>query len=149
MARGDLKTFSQYPYKAGLGSYNNSTDTFKLALLSDAYGDISADDATANLSAFNEVAAGGQYSAGGNALPGNTWSITGGVTKLDFTDFSMSKGQGNPVGVKTALIINSTSGSDAYHVIDLTTDGVTAIDVQNNDLNITLNANGTVNITVS
>ena len=149
MAQGQLKVFAYYPYQAGLGAYNNSTDTFKLALLTDAIGDIDENQVSPTLASFNEASGGGQYSAGGNALPGASWNFNAGVTNQDFTDFSMNKGQGNPTGVKTALIINSTAGNHAINVIDLTTDGTTAIDVQNNDLNIQFNADGTFEVTVA
>lgn len=149
MARGDLKTFSYYPYLAGLGTYNNSTDSFKLALLTDAYATVDADTVNPALASFTECAAGGNYTLGGNTLPGNAWAIASGVTSLDFTDFTMAKAAGNPTTGKTALIINSTAGGDAYHVIDLTTDGTTAIDLVNNDLNIAFNANGTFTVSVA
>lgn len=150
MALGDLKTFSYYPYLAGLGTYNNSTDTFKLALVTEAYSAVNADLANPALTSFTEVTAGGNYTVGGNALPGNAWAINAGVTSLDFTDFSMLKDAGNPTNAKTAIIINSTAGGDAYHAIDLTSDGgTTAPDLVNNDLNIAFNANGTFTVTVS
>ncbi len=149
MARGDLKTFDYYPYRAGLKNYNNSTDTFKLALLTTAYASVDKAQVDPDLSDWAEATAGGNYTAGGNALPGNTWTIAAGTSKLDFTDFTMAKHASNPANVKTALIINSTAGNHAYNAIDLTSDGTTAIDLVNNDLNITFNANGTMNVSVT
>jgi hypothetical protein len=152
MARGDLKTFDYYPYNAGLKLYNNSTDSFKYALLTDAYAAVLKTTVDPVLTSFTECAAGGNYTAGGNTLAGNSWTIgvvSAGVTGLDFTDISMLKLAGNPITAKTLLILNSTATNRAYHVIDLTSDGTTAVDLVNNDLSVTFNANGTVNITVT
>ena len=152
MARGDLKTFDYYPYNAGLKRYDNSTDTFKLAIITEAYASVLKAQVDLSLSTYTEVGAGGNYTAGGNALPGNAWTIgvvSPGVTALDFTDFSMLKAAGNPTTGRVALIINSTAANRCYHAIDLTIDGTTAVDLVNNDLTITFNANGTVNATVT
>jgi len=153
MARGDLKTFDYYPYNAGLKLYNNSTDSFKYAIVTDAYAAVLKTTVDPTLASFTEVAASGNYAAGGNALTVPTWTIgvvAAGVTGLDFTnDVSMLKAAGNPTTGKTVLIINSTAGNRCYHAIDLTADGTTAVDLVNNDLTITFNANGTVNATVT
>ena len=143
MAQGDLKTFDYYPFNAGKGTYNNVTDTFKYAFVTNAYSTVSKATVEPDLSSFTEVG------AGGNALPGNAWTIAAGVTKLDFTDISLTKQASSPTTAKTLLIINSTAGNDCYHAIQLgVLDGDT-IDLVNNDLTVTFSANGTVNITVT
>ena len=99
MARGDLKTFDYYPYNAGLKLYNNSTDSFKYAIVTDTYASVLKTTVDPVLTSFTEVGAGGNYSAGGNALAGVAWTIgvvSAGVTALDFTDVSMLKAAGNP-----------------------------------------------------
>ena len=152
MARGDLKTFDYYPYNAGLKLYNNSTDSFKYAIVTDAYAAVAVTTVDPVLTSFTEAAAGGNYTAGGNALAGVTWAIgtvAAGITSLDFTDISMTKLAGNPITGKTLLINNSTATNRCYHAIDLTIDGTTAVDLVNNDLTVTFNANGTVNIDVT
>ena len=152
MARGDLKTFDYYPYNAGLKLYNNSTDSFKYAIVTDTYASVLKTAVDPVLADFTDVGTGGNYTAGGNALAGVAWTIgvvAAGVTGLDFTDVSLSKAAGNPTTGKTLLILNSTATSRCYHAIDLTTDGTTAVDLVNNDLTVTFNANGTVNATVT
>ena len=149
MAQGDLKTFDYYPFNAGKGTYNNVTDTFKYAFVTDAYSAVSKATVEPDLSSFTEVGAGGNYSAGGNALTGNAWTIAAGVTKLDFTDISLTKLASSPTTAKTLLIINSTAGNDCYHAIQLGVLDGDAIDLVNNDLTVTFNAAGTVNITVT
>ncbi len=75
--------------------------------------------------------------------------VSAGVTALDFTDIALTKLASSPTTAKTMLINNSTAGNRSYHVIDLTSDGTTAIDLVNNDLAVAFAANGTVNITVT
>lgn len=149
MVQGDLKTFDYYPFKAGKKLYNNVTDTFKYAFITDAYSTVSKATVDPTLASFTEVAAGGNYTAGGNSLPGNAWTIAGGVSKLDFTDISLTKLASSPVTAKTLLIINSTATNDCYHAIQLGAADGDAIDLVNNDLTVTFNAAGTVNITVA
>jgi hypothetical protein len=149
MAQGSLKTFDYYPFKAGKKLYNNVTDAFKYALITDAYSTVSKATVDPTLASFTEVAAGGNYTAGGNALPGNAWTIAAGVSKLDFTDISLSKAASSPTTAKTLLIINSTATNDCYHAIQLGAADGDAIDLVNNDLTVTFNAAGTVNITVT
>lgn len=151
MPQGQLKTFDYYPYNAGLKLYNNSTDAFKYALLTDAFAAVPKTTVDPTLLSFTEVTAGGNYTAGGNSLPGNVWTIGtvgAGIVGLDFTDISLLKDPSNPTGAKVLLINNFTAGDRCYHAIDLTSDGTTAVDLVNNDLTVTFNANGTVNITV-
>lgn len=151
MAQGQLQTFDYYPYNAGLKLYNNSTDSFKYALITEAFSAVDKATVDPDLTDFTEVTAGGNYTAGGNSLPGNAWTIGtvgAGIVGLDFTDISLLKNASNPTGARVLLINNSTAGDKCYHAIDLTSDGTTAVDLVNNDLTVTFNANGTVNITV-
>ena len=149
MTQGDLKTFQYYPFKAGKKLYNNTTDVFKYALITDAYSTVSAATVDPTLASFTQVAAGGNYTAGGNALPGSAWTIDAGVSKLDFTDISLTKLAGSPATAKTLLIINSTATNDCYHAIQLGVADGDAVDLVNNDLAVTFNAAGTVNVTVT
>ena len=149
MSQGELKTFDYYPFNAGKKLYNNVTDTFKYAFITDAFSTVSKAEVEPDLSSFTEVGAGGNYSAGGNALAGNAWTIAAGITKLDFTDISLTKQASSPTTAKTLLIINSTAGSDCYHAIQLGVLDGDAVDLVNNDLTVTFNVNGTVNITVT
>lgn len=149
MALGDTKTFSYYAYLAGEGTYTNSTDVFKAALITDSYATVDANAANPALTSFTEATAGGNYTAGGLTITA-THSFSAGTTTLDFADFSMLKAAGNPTNAKSLLIINSTAGGDAYQVIDITSDGgTTAPNLVNNDLNVTINASGAITATVS
>ena len=149
MAQGSLKTFDYVAFNAGKGLYNHSTDTFKYALVTDAYSTVSKATVEPALASFTEVGAGGNYTAGGNALPGNAWTIAAGVSKLDFTDISLTKLAASPTTAKTLLIINSTVGIDCYTAVQLGVNDGDAIDLVNNDLIVTFNANGAYNVTVT
>lgn len=149
MAQGDLKTFDYYPFNAGKKLYDNVNDVFKYAFVTDAFSTVDKATVEPALASFTEVGAGGNYTAGGNALPGNAWTIAAGITKLDFTDISLTKQASSPTTAKTLLIINSTVGSDCYHAIQLGAADGDAVDLVNNDLTVTFNAAGTVNITVT
>jgi len=149
MAQGDLKTFNDYPFKAGKKQYDNVNDSFKYALITDTYASVDIDITDPVLTSFTESAGGGNYTSGGNALAGVAWTRASTITKLDFTDISLLKNASNPITAKVMLIDNFTAGDDCYFAIDLTSDGSTAIDLVNNDLTVTFNANGLVNITVT
>ena len=149
MTQGSLKTFQYYPFKAGKKLYNNTTDVFKYAFITDAYSTVNVATVDPTLASFTEVSSGGNYSAGGNALIGSAWTIAAGVSKLDFTDISLTKAASSPTTAKTLLIINSTATNDCYHAIQLGAADGDAIDLVNNDLTVTFNANGTVNATVT
>jgi hypothetical protein len=152
MAQGDLKTFDYYPFKAGKKLYDNVNDTFKYAFITDAYSTVSKALADPTLASFTEVAAGGNYTTGGNALPGNVWNIgvlSPGITNLDFTDISLTKLAGSPTTAKTMLIINSTATNDCYHAIQLGVNDGDAIDLVNNDLTVTFSPGGTLAVAVT
>tara|TARA_R110001632_G_scaffold83990_1_gene185533 strand:+ start:1946 stop:2398 length:453 start_codon:yes stop_codon:yes gene_type:complete len=149
MVQGSLKTFQYYPFKAGKKLYDNVNDVFKYAFVSDAYSTVNVATVDPTLSSFTEVGAGGNYTAGGNTLPGNAWTIAAGVSKLDFTDISLTKQASSPTTAKTLLIINSTATNDCYHAIQLGAADGDAIDLVNNDLTVTFDAAGTVNVTVT
>lgn len=149
MVQGSLKTFQYYPFKAGKKLYNNVTDVFKYAIITDAYSTVDVATIDPTLASFTEVAAGGNYTAGGNGLPGNAWTIAAGVSKLDFTDISLPKAVGSPTTGKTLLIINSTATNDCYHAIQLGAADGDAIDLVNDTLTVTFDPNGTVNVTVT
>ncbi len=72
------------------------------------------------------------------------------MSTLDYADLTtILKNASNPATIRTAVIVNDTSTSDdIYKVVDLTSDGSTAIDVINNDFDYAVNASGSVTGTV-
>ena len=152
MPQGTLATFDYYPFNAGKKLYDNVNDSFKYALITDAFSTVSKAAVDPDLADFTEAAAGGNYTSGGNALPGNAWTIGvvgAGITALDFTNISLLKNASNPITAKTLLINNSTATDKCYHKIQLGVNDGDAVDLVNNDLTVTFAADGTVNVTVT
>ena len=149
MAAGDSKLAQEYPLQAGEGAYTNSTDTFRIFFCSDTYAAIDATQAPFNLSDVTQVG-GGNFPIAGIVLTSVTWTRSGAISTLDYADLStIVKNASNPTTIRTAVIVNDTSTSDdIYKVVDLTTDGSTAIDVVTNDFDYTVNASGSVTGTV-
>ena len=149
MAAGDSKLAQEYPLQAGNGAYNNSSNTFRIFFCSDTYAAIDATQTPFNLSDVTQVG-GGNFPIAGIVLSSVTWTRSGAVSKLDYADLAtIIKNASNPAAIRTAVIVNDSSTSDdIYKVVDLTSDGSTAIDVINNDFDYAVNASGSVTGTV-
>lgn len=149
MAAGDSKLAQEYPLQAGTGAYNNTSDTFRIFFCSDTFAAIDATQTPFNLSDVTQVG-GGNFPIAGIVLTSVTWTRSGAVSTLDYADLAtILKDGSNPATIRTAVIVNDTSTSDdIYKVVDLTSDGSTAIDVINNDFDYAVNASGSVTGTV-
>lgn len=145
MAAGDSKLANEYVLQSGNGRYNNSTDTFRIFFCSDTYASIDANAAPFNLSNVTQVG-GGNFPIAGVVLTGVTWSRLGANSTLDFNDLAtIIKDTNNPSTIRTAVIVNDTSPSDdIYKAVDLTSDGITPIDVINKDFDYKVNASGSI-----
>ena len=150
MAAGDSKLAQEYPLQAGLGVYNNSTDTFRIFFCLDTFAAIDATQTPFNLSDVTQVG-GGNFPISGIVMTSVTWTRSGAVSKLDYADLAtIVKNASNPANIRTAVIVNDTStNDDIYKVIDLTADGSAAIDVTNNDFDYAVNAGGSMTGTVT
>lgn len=149
MAAGDSKLAQEYPLQAGNGAYNNSSDVFRIFFCSDTFAAIDATQTPFNLSDVTQVG-GGNFPVAGIVLSSVTWSRSGAVSALDYDNLTtIAKSASNPSTIRTAIIVNDTSTSDdVYKVVDLTSDGSTAIDVINNDFDYTVNSGGSITGTV-
>ena len=128
MARGQSKKFSAYEKNSGLGAFNNSTNTFSYALITDDFASVDANAATAVLADFDQVASAGNYVACAS-LTGVTWTQAGASNTLSANAITFAADPANPTGARCLLIYNNTSASDqALMVVDLTADGTTAVD---------------------
>ena len=98
----------------GKHDFDTSSDTYKLALYT---SQASIGASTENYTTSNEVAASGQYSAGGGALVNSGTSITAGVARVDFADLSFT---GVTITARGALIYNtsSTTTNSAVCILD-------------------------------
>ena len=148
MARGDSKKASAYQYNSGLGTYNNNTDVFKWSFVTDTYASINANATALALADVTEVASAGNYAAK-TTVANSAWSQTTDTSKLDGDDFTFAAHASNPITAKCLVIYNDTSTTDhIVTVIDLTTDGTTAVDTTQG-FTYTVNANGVMTTQVN
>ena len=98
--------------------FDTGGDVFKLALYTSA---ATLDSSTTVYTSTNEVAASGQYSAGGGALVNSGTSVVGVVAFCDFADLSFT---GVTLTARGALIYNTsaTVANAAVAVLDFSSD---------------------------
>ncbi len=159
MAQGTLALFDEFAESVGDGRIDLDTDTFKIAFVTLQVGgtpSIAKTDAvpcwgaggTTNLDT-SEVAAGGGYTAEGEALTSVTWSQTSGVATFDAADVTWtSSASGDPATIKTAVIYSDTAANkDCVGFIDMTADGTTAISLLSGDITVAFGAGGIFTLT--
>lgn len=95
---------------------NPGGNTFKIALYTSA---ATLGASTTAYSATNEVATGGNYTAGGNTLTSVTPTSSGTTAFTDFADTTWSAAT---ITARGALIYNSTSSNRAVVVLDFGAD---------------------------
>jgi hypothetical protein len=101
----------------GIHDLENGGDVFKLGLYT---SQATLSSATTSYTTSNEVAASGQYAAGGGVLQSQQVSLaTGGVAIADFADLSFT---GVTLTARGALIYNSTEAKKAVCVLDFGAD---------------------------
>jgi hypothetical protein len=147
MAAGDSKTFNDFALKLGEKAYDLSSDAFAISFIATAYGSIDEDATDPNITDYTPLSGGNFTTA--VTLTSVTWTRATGVCKFDFADLTtIDKNASNPATIKSALIKHTVSG-DLVKAIDLTADGgTTAIDVVNNDFDYSVNAGGSITVTV-
>ena len=101
----------------GIHDLESGGDVFKLGLYTSV---ATLSSATTSYTTSNEVAASGQYVAGGGVLQSQQVSLaTGGVAIADFADLSFT---GVTLTARGALIYNSTEAKKAVCVLDFGAD---------------------------
>ena len=101
----------------GIHDLESGGDVFKLGLYT---SQATLSSATTSYTTGNEVAASGQYAAGGGVLQSQQVSLaTGGVAIVDFADLSFT---GVTLTARGALIYNSTEANKAVCVLDFGAD---------------------------
>lgn len=101
----------------GIHDLESGGDTFKLALYTSS---ATLSSATTSYTTGNEVAASGQYAAGGGTLASQQVSLaSGGVAIVDFADLSFT---GVTLTARGALIYNTTEAKKAVCVLDFGAD---------------------------
>ena len=101
----------------GIHDLESGGDTFQLALYTSV---ATLSSATTSYTTSNEVAASGQYAAGGGVLQSQQVSLaTGGVAIVDFANLSFT---GVTLTARGALIYNTTEAKKAVCVLDFGAD---------------------------
>ena len=126
MAAGDITLFNEFKEDVGQKIHNLSSDTFKIALVTNAVTPAAGTSdprwgagGSTNLSTY-EVTPGGNYSAGGATLSSSTWSETAGTATFDASDVTIAQNASNPNNARWAIIYNDTSsGKEALAFVDL------------------------------
>ena len=101
----------------GKHDFDTSSDTYKLALYTSA---ATLGASTENYTTANEVAASGQYAAGGGTLVNQGVKVSSSVAITDFADLSFT---GVTLTARGALIYNTTTDGGSN-----TTDAVCVLD---------------------
>ena len=154
MAQGTLALFDEFAESIGDGRIDLDTDSFKIAFVTLQVGGTPTISKTTPVPTWgaggttnldtSEVAAGGGYTAEGEALASVTWGQTAGVATFDAANVTWtSSASGDPATIKTAVIYSVTStNNDCIGFIDMTADGTTAISLLAGDITITFGAGG-------
>lgn len=145
MAAGDLVVFNEARGFLIDGGFE-STDTLKCALVTSATAP-TASTASPTLSDFTEVAAGGNYTAGGTSLGdlGTAVTTSGGTATFDSsTNPSWAQHASNPTNARYAIVYNDTDAGDrAIAYVDLGA----VVDMTAGALTITWNPSGLFTVT--
>lgn len=126
MAAGDLVWFSQAKLDLLLKRHDLSSDTIKVALVTNVLTPTETDAAphfggtgTTNF-ATNECAAGGNYTSGGLTLASKTAALVGANAKFDADDVSILKHASNPTNGRWWIGYNDTDANKrALFFVDL------------------------------
>lgn len=126
MAAGDITFFRKFREDVLEKRHDHENDSFKVGLI-DSSDPPAATDAdprwgaggTTDLSA-TEVAAGGNYAAGGPAIANPTVTESGGVATFDGDNISIAQNASNPTDARYGIIYNDTdAGKRAVAFVDL------------------------------
>jgi len=101
------------------GLQNFSADTFKIALYTSS---ATLDANTTAYTTSNEVATGGNYTAGGNTLSVTTTPTNGGSGTTAFIDFADTTWSAATITARGALIYNNSKSNAAVAVLDFGSD---------------------------
>lgn len=145
MATGDVIFFDQYLKDVQDGVHNQSSDTIKLGIVTNATvpAVTTADPrwgagGTTNFSS-NEVTPGGNYSTGGPTIGTTAVTLSGGAAVFDGDDISITQNASNPSGAYWGIIYNDTAtGKNAIGYVELGG----PVDLSAGDFSIAWNASG-------
>jgi len=146
MAQGTAKYLRDFPFKMNKGDYAD-TDTYSIVFLSDTFASVDVNVTNPVLTTYTETTGGTIVKT---ALSNFTVTRVTTNVKFDADDpATFVKNASNPTDVRTILIINDTVADNAWQAIDATTDGSTPLDLVNNDLALSFDANGIMTATLT
>lgn len=141
MAKGDAKTPVAFYRNALTGAYDLSSDVTSWSIVTNTYASVDANAASLNMSDLTVVATAGAYTSA-TTLANPTLSQSTNTVKFTGDNYSIAADPANPVtGRCIAYYDNTSATDDVLCLVDLTTDGTTAVDLTTG-LNVTINANG-------
>ena len=141
MAAGAWQVFRRAKTKLANGLFDLDTNTFKMALCTDAqaltddFAGSSTDCRYADLTA--EVAAGGGYTKGGKTLT-PTWTRSGATVTFDVADEAWTS---STITAKYAVIYADNAGNDDL-LCFCELDTVTSVSTVSGTLTVAINASG-------
>lgn len=144
MAKGDFIVFDKFYGDLCRKEHDFSNDTFQFVIINSLPA---ATVANNNLSNFNQVTVGGNYTGAIVATVSLTESV--GKATVDITNNpSWAQHANNPTNAVGLLVFNNTNANKkAIGVVDLTDDGgSTPVDMSVDNLNVTINAAGLLDI---
>ena len=101
--------YQSFSQAVGRKVHNLHTDSIKI-LLSNTAPDVAADTVKADAA---EIGAGNGYTAGGTAIPGQSFTQTAGVALLDISGNVVFTASGGTIGpFRYAILYNDTAASD-------------------------------------
>lgn len=125
MAAGNVTLYSAAGFAIGSGGILLGSDNFNVILLTTAYNPVPNTDALYSDVSASEVAAGGGYATGGQALTGATWTLSGATSTFAAQSVVWA---GSTIAARYALVVKragvSLSGTDKLLCfVDLTGSG--------------------------
>ena len=145
MATGTVTIFDQFLVDMGNGVHNLSSDTIKMAYVSNAVTPATTTSdprwgAGGGTNLSTDEQSGGNYTAGGVTLVSFACTLSSGTAKLDYDDpAEVATNASNPSSIYHAIIYNDTAvGKNAIAAIELGG----PIDGKTTALQVTPNASG-------
>lgn len=136
MARGDTKISVNYIRKCQAGDYSPAR-SYKYLLTSATFSSINANSVTGISGLTGVLASAGAYENGGNVAAPTLTASTNTIT-FDTHDVEIPADPANPSTARTLIIYadspvngSQVASTDVVAIVDLTTDGSTAINLTN------------------
>lgn len=139
MAAGPWKVFPYGKLRLGAGDINLSTDVFNLTIHKIGASANLLTTVVSEWASIGSECTGGGYTAGGNTLSSNTWTLSGNNGKFDSSDWVVT---GTITSIKYAVIMRSVNAASGWPLCYCTL-SANAFDLTgSNTMTIQMNASG-------